>query len=73
MDYVRRVENVLENTPDHLLREILIIDDQSTVPVSGWEDNSKVRILRTRIPIYSISVTNRTEFGISQCTYLWWK
>ena len=49
MFYVCRVDKVLENTPDHLLREILIIDDRSTVPVGGWEDNPKVRILRTRI------------------------
>ena len=41
------VNNVLENTPSHLLKEVLVIDDQSTVPVGGWENDSRVRIIRT--------------------------
>ena len=39
---------MLENTPAHLLKEVVIIDDQSTIPVAGWENDSRVRIIRSK-------------------------
>lgn len=60
---IPRVNNVLENTPAHLLREVLIIDDLSTVPVAGWENEPKVRIIRTR-RTYSFYTNCRAQFGI---------
>ena len=44
---IQSVNNVLENTPSYLLKEVLIIDDQSTIPVGGWENDTRVRIIRT--------------------------
>ena len=41
------MNNVLENTPSYLLKEVVIIDDLSTIPVAGWENDSRVRIIRS--------------------------
>ena len=38
---------MLENTPARYLREVLIIDDLSDVPVQGWENDPRVRIVRS--------------------------
>lgn len=51
---ITRVNTVLENTPAHLLRELLIIDDMSTAPVAGWENEPKVRIIRTRTAYFCL-------------------
>lgn len=41
------MNNVLENSNPSLLDEVLIIDDNSDVPVRGWENDTRVRIIRT--------------------------
>ena len=47
---------MLENTPAHLLKEVVIIDDQSTIPVAGWENDSRVRIIRSSDILYVVSL-----------------
>lgn len=47
------MDNVLENTPSRYLKEVLIIDDMSTVPVQGWEHDSRVRIIRTGKSVFT--------------------
>ena len=42
-----RVNNVLQNSNPNYLTEVLIIDDYSDVPVKGWENDTRVRIIRT--------------------------
>ena len=69
-----RVNNVLENTPERYLKEVLIIDDCSDVPVQGWEDNPRVRIVRSGMHVIRfVVVTRRNESGLDQCTNSWWK
>lgn len=48
------MDNVLENTPSRYLKEVLIIDDMSTVPVQGWEHDSRVRIIRTGKSVFHL-------------------
>ncbi|KAK8828007.1 hypothetical protein WA556_004638 [Blastocystis sp. ATCC 50177/Nand II] len=59
----KTVENVLENTRPEYLYEVLIIDDQSTPPVT-WDPNEKrVRIIRsdTRLGLIKARVTGGNE------------
>ena len=46
-----RVNNVLENSNPKYLKEVLIIDDMSDVPVCGWENDTRVRIIRPGCPL----------------------
>ena len=41
------MNNVLENTNPIYLKEVLIIDDLSDTPVQGWENDTRVRIIRS--------------------------
>ena len=41
------MNNVLENTNPLYLKEVLIIDDLSDTPVKGWENDTRVRIVRS--------------------------
>lgn len=54
---------MLENTPAHLLKEVVIIDDQSTIPVAGWENDSRVRIIRSSDILYVVSLVE-TNLGL---------
>ena len=46
-----RVNNVLENSNPKYLKEVLIIDDMSDIPVCGWENDTRVRIIRPGFPL----------------------
>lgn len=54
---------MLENTPSHLLQEVVIIDDQSTIPVAGWENDSRVRIIRSSYLLNTASFVE-TNLGL---------
>ena len=59
-----RVNNVLENTPARYLKEVLIIDDLSDVPVQGWENDPRVRIVRSGMHrIRFVVITHRKKLG----------
>lgn len=57
------MNNVLENTPSYLLKEVVIIDDLSTIPVAGWENDSRVRIIHSSTIFLLVSLVE-TNLGL---------
>ena len=66
--FLKRLNNVLENSNPNLLSEVLIIDDHSDSPIDLWKNDTRVRIIRTGMSSLSC-ILYRTKCRLDQCSY----